>query len=189
MPLYYTLLNWIHIFVYSHVPPPGQSMLNILRNSSSVDQFLLAFCQFTNHWRLPATLWLDNVKIFKSWSREIPRILRSPQVYGYLSDNQVEWKFIIRRSSPVVERFLGEDGEISEKMFMEICCENQPDFRWVQYPTYWNWDNNQCQTNHMCMMIPKAVAISYALLICCVEKELLIHQTVFIMKLSVPRRL
>ena len=63
-----------------------------------VDSFLLAFRRFVARRGLPATIWSDNAKTFKAASKEIQRIVRSPEVAKYLSTNRVTWKFIVERA-------------------------------------------------------------------------------------------
>ena len=64
----------------------------------TVDSFLLAFRRFVARRGLPSTIWSDNAKTFKAASKEIQRIVRSPEVAKYLSTNRVTWKFIVERA-------------------------------------------------------------------------------------------
>ena len=61
----------------------------------SVESFLLTFQRFTAQHGLPATLISDNAKTFKTSSKEITKIVRSPDVICYLKNYRISWKFII----------------------------------------------------------------------------------------------
>ena len=43
-------------------------------------------------------MWSDIAKTFKAASKEIQRIVRSPEVAKYLTTNRVTWKFIVERA-------------------------------------------------------------------------------------------
>ena len=43
-------------------------------------------------------MWSDNAKTFKAASKEIQKIVRSPEVANYLTNNRVTWKFIVERA-------------------------------------------------------------------------------------------
>ena len=43
-------------------------------------------------------MWSDNAKTFKAASKEIQRIVRSPEVAKYLTTNRVTWKFIVEHA-------------------------------------------------------------------------------------------
>ena len=47
---------------------------------------------------MPVTLLSDNAKTFKSSSKEIRSICRSPEVFRYLADQRTSWKFIVARA-------------------------------------------------------------------------------------------
>ena len=66
--------------------------------------FFLAFRQFSSRRGLPATSTSDNAKTFKSISREVSTIARSPKVFRYLSKHQTTWRFIVVKAGG---RFLG----------------------------------------------------------------------------------
>ena len=59
-----------------------------LTSGLSVEAFLLAFRRFTGRKGVPATLHSDNAKTFKSSSREVQRIIRSEEVWHYLTNKQ-----------------------------------------------------------------------------------------------------
>jgi hypothetical protein len=61
-------------------------------------EFLLAFRRFAARRGLPATLQSDNAKTFVSVSKEIESIVRSPEVWKYLIDNQIKWDFIVEHA-------------------------------------------------------------------------------------------
>ena len=69
-----------------------------LTRGMSADQFLLAFRRFTRQRGLPTTLLSDNAKTFKSSSKEIRLICRSPEVFCYLTDQRTSWRFIVARA-------------------------------------------------------------------------------------------
>ena len=64
----------------------------------SVQDFLLAFRRFAARRGLPTTICSDNAKTFRSSSKEVRRITRSPEVWRYLADNQITWNFIIEKA-------------------------------------------------------------------------------------------
>ena len=64
----------------------------------SVEAFLLAFRRFTGRKGVTATLHSDNAKTFKSSSREVQRIIRSEEVWRFLTNKQIEWNFIIEKA-------------------------------------------------------------------------------------------
>ena len=66
-----------------------------LTRTMNVDAFLLAFRRFAGRHGLPVTLLSDNAKTFKSSSKEIRSICRSPEVFRYLADQRTSWKFIV----------------------------------------------------------------------------------------------
>ena len=59
-----------------------------------VEEFLMAFRQFTSRQGVPATFISDNAKAF---SCTIVKITRSAEVSCYLVDNQINWNFIVER--------------------------------------------------------------------------------------------
>ena len=69
-----------------------------LTSGLSVEAFLLAFRRFTGRRGVPATLHSDNAKTFKSSSREVQRIIRSEEVWRYLTNKQIQWNFIIEKA-------------------------------------------------------------------------------------------
>ena len=64
----------------------------------SVNSFLLAFRKFVARRGLPITVISDNVKTFRTSSKEILKIARSKEVNDYLSSKRVTWKFIVERA-------------------------------------------------------------------------------------------
>ena len=69
-----------------------------LTRSLNVEHFVLALRRFVGRRGLPATIWSDNAKTFKSTAKELQRIMSSPKIHRYLSNIHVEWKFIIDRA-------------------------------------------------------------------------------------------
>ena len=69
-----------------------------LTDMLSADSFPLAFRRFVARQGLPSTVWLDNAKTFKAASKEIQKIVRSPEVANYLTTNCVTWKFIVEHA-------------------------------------------------------------------------------------------
>lgn len=60
-----------------------------LTRGLGVQDFLLAFRRFTSRRGLPANLQSDNAKTFKSSSKDIRKLVRSPEVWRYLTNNQI----------------------------------------------------------------------------------------------------
>lgn len=71
--------------------------LELTRGLTAQD-FLLAFRRFASRRGLPATIQSDNAKTFRSSSKEIRNITRSPEVSSYLVNNQISWNFIVERA-------------------------------------------------------------------------------------------
>ena len=69
-----------------------------LTRELSATAFLLAFRRFTSRRGLPKVIMSDNAKTFKHCSREIMKIARAPEVLGYMTNHQVEWKFIVEKA-------------------------------------------------------------------------------------------
>ena len=63
----------------------------------SAVSFLQAFRRFTSRRGLPATIFSDNAKTFKSTSSEIKKVVRSSEVQSHMVNHQVTWKFIVER--------------------------------------------------------------------------------------------
>ena len=61
-------------------------------------EFLRAFCCFCAQRGLPFTLYSDNATTFKSVSKEITKVVRSPRPQENLSSQGVRWIFITERS-------------------------------------------------------------------------------------------
>lgn len=64
----------------------------------TAQDFLLAFRRFASRRGLPATIQSDNAKTFRSSSKEIRNITRSPEIASYLVNNQISWKFTVERA-------------------------------------------------------------------------------------------
>ena len=67
----------------------------------NVQDFLLAFSKLASRRGLPATIQSiqsDNAKTFKSSSKEIRKIARSPEVWKYLANHQITWNFIVEKA-------------------------------------------------------------------------------------------
>ena len=69
-----------------------------LTRDIGVETFLLSLRRFASRRGLPATIISDNAKTFKSSSKQIMKILRSPEVQRYFSKNCITWKFIVERA-------------------------------------------------------------------------------------------
>ena len=69
-----------------------------LCGSLNAQDFLLAFRRFVSRRGLPATLTSDNVKTFKSSSKEIRKIMRLNEVWCYLVDQRISWSFIVEKA-------------------------------------------------------------------------------------------
>ncbi len=66
-----------------------------LVESLDVKSFILAFRRFCARRGLPGTIISDNAKTFKSASKEIRKLVRSPKLHEHLTSQGVKWKFII----------------------------------------------------------------------------------------------
>ena len=64
----------------------------------SAVSFLQAFRRFTSRRGLPATIYSDNAKTFKSASSDVRKIARSLEVQTYMVNHQVNWKFIVEKA-------------------------------------------------------------------------------------------
>ena len=60
--------------------------------------FLQAFRWFTSRRGLPATIYSDNAKTFKSASSDVKKTVRSLEVKTYMVNHQVEWKYIVEKA-------------------------------------------------------------------------------------------
>ena len=69
-----------------------------LTRELSATVFLLAFRRFTSRRGLPRIIMSDNAKTFKHCSREIMKISRAKEVNCYMTNHQVEWKFIVEKA-------------------------------------------------------------------------------------------
>ena len=69
-----------------------------LTHGLDVNSFLLAFRRFVGRRGLPATIISDNATTFRSSAKELKRITRSPEVFKYLTENGVMWKFIVEKA-------------------------------------------------------------------------------------------
>lgn len=61
----------------------------------TVEAFIRAYRRFCARRGLPATVISDNAKTFKSASKEIKKLFRSPRLKEYLTLRGVKWKFIV----------------------------------------------------------------------------------------------
>ena len=68
--------------------------LEVVENLT-VEAFIRAFRRFCARRGLPAILVSDNAKTFKSASKEIKKLLRTPRLKEYLTSTGVKWKFIV----------------------------------------------------------------------------------------------
>ena len=69
-----------------------------LTETLDVEAFIRAFRRFSARGGLPATVISDNAKTFKSASKEVRRLLRSPRLRNHFSLQGVRWKFIVELS-------------------------------------------------------------------------------------------
>ena len=65
-----------------------------LVTSLSVETFICAFRRFCARRGLPVLIITDNAKTFKSASKEVKRLLRSPRLSEYFMTKGVRWRFI-----------------------------------------------------------------------------------------------
>ena len=63
-----------------------------------VESFLHSFKRFCARRGLPVTLLSDNVKTFKSASKEVKKLVRLPRIFDHLTNRKVDWKFIVALS-------------------------------------------------------------------------------------------
>lgn len=116
----------------------------------SVSSFLLAFWRFISHRGLPVTLLSDNVKTFRSATRDIRKMMQSDEGMRYLSDDCITWNFIIERAP----WWGGRGGWVWERMVKVV---KQPLKKTVGC-TSLNYDkltnhNGGDRGNHKCMTI------------------------------------
>ena len=69
-----------------------------LTRDIGVETFLLALRRFASRRGLPSTLISDNAKTFRSSSKQITKIVCSPEVHKFLTGNRISWKFIVERA-------------------------------------------------------------------------------------------
>ena len=81
----------VHVHVHQSYPFTAGSSLE-------VDEFLRAFRRFCARRCLPSTLHSDNATTFKSASKEITKLVRSPRLQENLNSQGVRWIFITERS-------------------------------------------------------------------------------------------
>ena len=65
-----------------------------LVTSLSVETFICAFRRFCARRGLPTLIITDNAKMFKSASKEVKRLLRSPRLSEYFMTKGARWRFI-----------------------------------------------------------------------------------------------
>ena len=66
-----------------------------LVQSLTVESFIQAFRRFCARRGIPATFISDNAKTFKSASKEVKKLLRSPRLAEYFKLKVVQWRFIV----------------------------------------------------------------------------------------------
>lgn len=64
----------------------------------SVPTFFPAFRQFTSRRGLPSIIFTNNVKTFKSASREVTNIFNATKILRYFVNQGVEWKYVIEKA-------------------------------------------------------------------------------------------
>ena len=69
-----------------------------LTRELSTSLFLQAFRRFVSRRGMPATLISNNAKTFQAASRQIRTIVRSEEEQRYITNNRIEWKFIIEKA-------------------------------------------------------------------------------------------
>ena len=75
----------------------------------TAEQFLLALCRFITQLGKPDQIVLDNVSNFKATKNVADmawEMIDYPSVHSYLSDQKIEWSFIIELS-PWIGGFCG----------------------------------------------------------------------------------
>lgn len=89
----------------------------------SVPTFLQPFRRFVRRGGLPRKLISDNVKTFKSSTKEIAKIVRSSEVQRDLANKGVSWEFIVERA-PWQGGCLGKNGPQCKALFKENSQKN-----------------------------------------------------------------
>lgn len=69
-----------------------------LTQSLDVPSFLRAFRRFASRRGLPSLLLSDNAKTFKGACKEICKLNRAPEVWQYLTNNRITWRFITEKA-------------------------------------------------------------------------------------------
>ena len=69
-----------------------------LVESLDVNAFIRCFRRFGARRGLPSTVISDNAKTFKSMSKEVKALMRSPLLSTHFASQGVKWKFIVDRS-------------------------------------------------------------------------------------------
>ena len=93
-----TASNKRYMYACLHAHQPGE-FIELTADLSAVT-FLQAFRWFTSRRGLPATIYSDNAKTFKSASSDVKKT--------YMVNHQVEWKYIVEKAP--WWGGLGEDG-------------------------------------------------------------------------------
>lgn len=60
--------------------------------------FLLAFGFLCSRRGVPSAIFSDNAKTFKHCSKEVKAVIRAVEVYQYLTNQQITWKFIVEKA-------------------------------------------------------------------------------------------
>ena len=124
-PTFYTYWNWLcwsALYSYTHNSFNKTNVYICLFTCAltraihfkftgmlTADFILPAFWQFVARRGLPA-------KTFKAASKEIQRVVCSPEVANYFTNNYVTWKFIVDRAFTMVGKFLGTHSLFSQEM-------------------------------------------------------------------------
>ena len=69
-----------------------------LVNDLSAQTFALCFRRFISRRGIPNMIVTDNAKTFKSFSKTLRRIIRSPELQSLLTEKSITWKFNLAKA-------------------------------------------------------------------------------------------
>ena len=109
-------------YIYSFKCASTHAVHLELTDGLDVPNFLLVFRKFVAHHGLPATILSDNVKTFKSASKQIQTICCSAEVFQYLSNQRTSWKLVLQKLLGGV--IFGAHGAASQTLFEKGCWQD-----------------------------------------------------------------
>ena len=69
-----------------------------LMESLDIEIFIKALRRFSARQGLPATMWSNNTKTFKSMAKELKQLIHCPKLFEHMANKGVKWCFIVDRS-------------------------------------------------------------------------------------------